>query len=81
LIENLFDMDRLTRTAAAVLDDPAAFRPLGEAGRKLILSRYSQEVAHPNLKDYFERMASTVPLPEATRRGYHEETSTHGAPP
>jgi glycosyltransferase involved in cell wall biosynthesis len=58
LVENLFDFDALTNTALAVLDDPAAFRALGEAGRELILPRYSQEVAHPDRKKYYECMAS-----------------------
>ena len=31
LVEPLFDVDRLTRTALAVLDDPAEYRPLGDA--------------------------------------------------
>ena len=33
LIEPLFDVDRLTETALRVLDDPAAFAPLGRAAR------------------------------------------------
>ncbi len=58
LVENLFDIEALTDTALRVLADPAEYRPLGLAGRRLIESRYSQEVCHPELRDYFERMAS-----------------------
>lgn len=58
LVEPLFDVDRLTRTALAVLDDPAAHRPLGEAARALMKERYSLDVCIPSLKDYFERVAA-----------------------
>jgi glycosyltransferase involved in cell wall biosynthesis len=59
LIEPLFDTDRQVDTALRVLADPAAFRPLGQTGRRLIEERYSLEVAIPELKEYFERAAST----------------------
>ncbi len=58
LVEPLFDVDRLTETALRVLDDPAAYRPLGEAARALIEEKYSLDVCVPRLKDYFERIAS-----------------------
>jgi glycosyltransferase involved in cell wall biosynthesis len=57
LVEPLFDSDRLAETALRVLDDPAAFRPLGQAGRALLEEKYSLEVAVPRLEDYFGRMA------------------------
>jgi glycosyltransferase involved in cell wall biosynthesis len=56
LIEPLFDVDRLTETALAVLHDPAAFAPLGQAARKTISEKYSLEVCIPRLGDYFERV-------------------------
>jgi glycosyltransferase involved in cell wall biosynthesis len=58
LAENLFDIDALTAAALRVLDDPAEYRPLGQAGRRLIEGRYSQEVCHPELRDYYERRAA-----------------------
>ena len=58
LIEPLFDVDRLTETALRVLDEPAAFAPLGRAARATIEERYSLEVCGPPLGDYFERIAS-----------------------
>lgn len=58
LVENLFDVEALTAAALRVLADPAEYRPLGLAGRRLIERRYSEEVCHPELKDYFERMAT-----------------------
>jgi glycosyltransferase involved in cell wall biosynthesis len=58
LVEPLFDIDRLTEATLKVLDDPAEFAPLAAAGRRTIEERYSLEVAIPELKDYFERMAN-----------------------
>ncbi len=58
LVEPLFDVDRLAETALRVLADPAAFAPLGIAARQTVEARYSNEVALPALKDYFERVAS-----------------------
>jgi glycosyltransferase involved in cell wall biosynthesis len=57
LVEPLFDTERLAETALRVVDDPAAFRPLGQAARALMEEKYSIEVAVPELKEYFERMA------------------------
>jgi glycosyltransferase involved in cell wall biosynthesis len=58
LLEPLFDVDRLTETALRVLDDPAAFAPLGQAARRTIEEKYSLEVCIPPLADLFERVAS-----------------------
>jgi glycosyltransferase involved in cell wall biosynthesis len=58
LVEPLFDVDRLTETAVRILDDPATYAPLGTAARRRVEETYSLEVAIPDLKDYFERMAS-----------------------
>jgi glycosyltransferase involved in cell wall biosynthesis len=58
LVEPLFDADRMTETALRVLEDPAAYAPLGKAARRTIEERYSIDVAIPPLKDYFERVAS-----------------------
>ena len=60
LVEPLFDLDRLTETALRVLDDPAEFAPLGQAGRRTIEEAYSLEVCIPPLKDFFERVAATT---------------------
>jgi glycosyltransferase involved in cell wall biosynthesis len=57
LVEPLFDTDRQLQTALRVLDDPAAHRPLGQAGRRMIEEKYGLEVCIPPLRDYFERMA------------------------
>lgn len=58
LVEPFYDVERLARTALQVLDDPAAYAPLGEAARRTVEERYSVEVCLPPLRDYFERVAS-----------------------
>jgi glycosyltransferase involved in cell wall biosynthesis len=62
LLEPLFDADCLAETALRVLRDPAAFRPLGAAARRMMEERYSLEIAIPKLKDYFERVAARAPI-------------------
>jgi glycosyltransferase involved in cell wall biosynthesis len=57
LIEPLFDVDRLCDSALRVLRDPDEYRPLGQAARELIETRYSLDVAVPELRDYFESMS------------------------
>jgi glycosyltransferase involved in cell wall biosynthesis len=58
LIEPLFDIDRLTETALRVLDDPAAFAPLGRAARETIIQNYHLDRCVPPLGDFFERVAA-----------------------
>ena len=57
LVEPLFDVERLAEAALRVLADPAAFGPLGQAGRRLVQEQYSLDVAIPALKEFFERTA------------------------
>lgn len=61
LLEPLFDSERMAETAVRVLDDRAAFAPLGRSARALVESKYSLEVAIPELKEYFERQAQRPP--------------------
>lgn len=58
LVEPVFDTDRLAETALRVLDDPEAFRPLGNAARALMEEKYSTGAVVPGLKDFFERVVS-----------------------
>jgi glycosyltransferase involved in cell wall biosynthesis len=58
LVAPLFDREMLAETALRVLEDPAAYRPLGQAARAGMLERYSLEVAVPGLRDFFEGAAS-----------------------
>jgi glycosyltransferase involved in cell wall biosynthesis len=57
LVEPLFDLERLTATALRVLDEPAAFAPLGQAARLTIEEHYSLETCIPPLSDFLERLA------------------------
>jgi glycosyltransferase involved in cell wall biosynthesis len=61
LLEPLFDVDRLAAAAGRVLDDPAAFRPLGEAGRRLMEEQYGLDVAVPALKGFFDAAGGACP--------------------
>jgi glycosyltransferase involved in cell wall biosynthesis len=58
LVAPFFDIDSLAETALRVLDDPAAHRPLGAAAREEMQAKYSLDVAIPQLKAYFERVAN-----------------------
>jgi glycosyltransferase involved in cell wall biosynthesis len=58
LLAPLFDVECLTETALRVLDNPAAFAPLGIAARTTIEERYSLEACIPPLKEFLERVAS-----------------------
>jgi glycosyltransferase involved in cell wall biosynthesis len=57
LLVDFFDVEEMAETASRVLDDPAAYRPLGEAGIDLIRQRYSLDVCLPRLVDLYERTA------------------------
>jgi glycosyltransferase involved in cell wall biosynthesis len=74
LIGPLFDTDALAEAALRVLADPAAYRPLGEVGRRLVQEKYGVEVAVPELKAYFETVA-------AGRRAPADNPSVSGRPP
>jgi len=54
LLAGFDDVDELTRQALRVLNDPAAFHPLGEAGTRLIDEHYSLERTAPRLLQLFQ---------------------------
>jgi glycosyltransferase involved in cell wall biosynthesis len=56
LVEPLFDIDRLTDAALAVLSDPAGHAPLARAARETVERHYSIETCIPVLKGLFERV-------------------------
>ena len=58
LLEPFYDVDRLTKAALRVLDDPEAHREIGAAARRLIEDRYSLDVCVPELSRFFEAVAS-----------------------
>ncbi|QDV37934.1 glycosyltransferase [Tautonia plasticadhaerens] len=57
LLAPLFDLDAQLDLARRVLDDPAAFAPIGRAARDRIEAGYSMDVCIPRLRDYFGRIA------------------------
>src|SRR5262249_23950214 len=57
LLVDFFDLDGLVRQALRVLDDPGQFRPLGEAGVRLIDDKYSLERTAPQILELCRRAA------------------------
>ena len=58
LLVDVRDADGLARRALAVLDDPAAHRPLGDAAAALVRERFSQDVCLPRLAEQFGSLAA-----------------------
>jgi glycosyltransferase involved in cell wall biosynthesis len=58
LLGDFFDPEGMAEQAARVLDDPAAFRPLGEAGLRLVREKYSLDACFPQLVRLFEEAAA-----------------------
>jgi glycosyltransferase involved in cell wall biosynthesis len=56
LLAGFDDVDGLTQQALRALDDPKAFRPLGQAGVRLINEKYSLPHTSRQLMDLFERV-------------------------
>ena len=54
LLADFFDVEGLADQACRVLDDPAAFRPLGRAGREMVRDQYSLDVCLPRLVNLYE---------------------------
>ena len=57
LLRPFFDADAFAEAIDRVLDDPAAVRPLGEAGAKLVRERYSLERCLPRFVALLEAAA------------------------
>lgn len=60
LLANFFDVDGFTKQALRVLDDPQQFRPLGEAGVRLIDEQYSLAKKLPEMVALYERTLNLV---------------------
>ncbi len=54
LLADFFDVEGFAALAGQVLDDPAAYRPLGQAGVEMIRDRYSLDVCLPRMLDLYE---------------------------
>ena len=57
LLADFFDVEGLADQACRVLDDPPAFKPLGEAGIELVREKYSLDVCLPRLVNLYEGAA------------------------
>jgi glycosyltransferase involved in cell wall biosynthesis len=62
LLCDFFDVERFARQASDVLDDPAAYRPLGAAGVAMIRQRYSLEQTLPKMLELYRRAAGDARL-------------------
>jgi glycosyltransferase involved in cell wall biosynthesis len=54
LLADFFDVEGFANLAGKVLDDPAAYKPLGQAASKLIQDRYSLQVCLPQMLALYE---------------------------
>ena len=59
LLADFFDVDGFTEQALEVLEDPEAFRHLGEAGAAMIEQDYSLEVCLPRMLDLYKRAGAS----------------------
>jgi glycosyltransferase involved in cell wall biosynthesis len=58
LLANFFDVDALADLALRVLEDPARFRHLGQAGERLVDQKYSLARTAPALMELFRDVAA-----------------------
>jgi glycosyltransferase involved in cell wall biosynthesis len=58
LLAPFYDIDRFAAQAQAVLDDPAAYRHLGQNGQALIEETYSLEKMLPRMLDLYQQTLS-----------------------
>jgi len=56
LLAGFYDVDRFAELALAVLTDPEAYRPLGQAGAEMIRRDYSLDVTLPQMLTLYERV-------------------------
>lgn len=66
LLAPFYDIDRWCERANAVLEDPGAYRPLGEAARQFVLDTYSVEVCLPRMRQLYHDVVDGV-YPVRTR--------------
>ena len=53
------DISAMADKAESVLDRPADFRPLSDAGVRLVRERYSSDVCFPQIRDLYEEVANS----------------------
>lgn len=61
LLAGFFDVDRMVEIANEVLDAPAAYRHLGEAGTEMIREQYSLDVCLPKMLALYEKALADGP--------------------
>jgi glycosyltransferase involved in cell wall biosynthesis len=59
LLADFFDVEGFAEHASKVLDDPATYRPLGQAGVDMIREHYSLEVCLPRMLHLYEDACHT----------------------
>lgn len=59
LLAPFYDVDRFVERALAVLDDPGAYRHLGQNGATMIAERYSLEKMLPRMLDLYQETLSS----------------------
>ena len=70
LLADFFDTEEMAEKAVKVLEDPAAYRPLGRAAEEIITSDYSLEAVLPRmLKMYEEAVNRRAAMPKVVRKG------------
>jgi glycosyltransferase involved in cell wall biosynthesis len=60
LLQNFFDVDGFANTALEVLQNPEAYRYLGQAGEQLIREHYSLHTIIPRMTTFYEEVAATA---------------------
>ncbi|HEY7117885.1 MAG TPA: glycosyltransferase [Tepidisphaeraceae bacterium] len=69
LLADFFDTDEMADKAVKVLQDPAAYRPLGRAAEEIITRQYSLDaVLSPMLKLYEDAVNRRAAMPRVHRR-------------
>ncbi len=58
LLADFYDIDRFVELATEVLNDPHAYRQLGEAAHQLITDKYSVEQCLPKLVEFYREVCS-----------------------
>jgi glycosyltransferase involved in cell wall biosynthesis len=64
LLVDFFDVDGFVAAAERVLDDPAAFKPLGAAGAELVRECYSLDVCLPQMEQLYQEALARPRPPE-----------------
>ncbi|MFT3786710.1 MAG: glycosyltransferase [Tepidisphaeraceae bacterium] len=67
LLANFFDPEEFAAKAIKVLDDPAAYRPLGRTGEQMVVEKYSLEAVIPQMMQMYEDARNTKAGLEAPR--------------